>query len=351
MLYIESNSIRTVKFLFILISIFVSTNSFSKEIKPLVYLESHLHVFFNEQANTESANKNINAYIKQGTFSKAFVISPAYTVGYTKQINIDLSYREIFDQKTAELVQKHPNHLIGICGLYEYWNDGADVLNECLEYKGMIGVKIRLVSHENKHRLSDPVAFDNIVRALEVNQEKIKVVLIHTQGDYAYTSNHKSVHSESEVQQTLVEEVNDLKKLIELGARFPDIQFVVAHSLYSPKLVEVLSDLKQKNNLKNFWIEISTALDVLVTNFMEDDKNKKWEQYAKVWRKFGINKILFGSDSVLAQGGFYIWENQDLIPREYNNIANNKYLSKREKNLILNENGKQLIKKITKKRQ
>ncbi|MBC77525.1 MAG: hypothetical protein CME64_16090 [Halobacteriovoraceae bacterium] len=208
-----------------------------------------------------------------------------------------------FDQRTSELTQKHPGKFIGICGLNYSWekDDAVKRVSDCLNLPGMKGLKIHFYANENKELLRQS-------NAQEVVEETFKVI----------SKNNPVIlwHIDTEVPEG---EFNEIKYVFSLAKKYPNMNFVLAHSMSEPQKVDYLLGLEKKHGakLKNLYLETSAA---------------DHDEMMDAWKRFGLERVLFGSDNF-----------------NYNNNAINKFkkaFSKDEVNLIGNLNPESLLRKI-----
>lgn len=330
--------------LYICITMFVATPSQSNE-RP-ISLDSHLHFEFGRSGDPSRVIEKLEAYFQYSKAQKALAISPAYLVNEKFELFRGMRHlRDVFNQSTATVVSRFPDRLVGLCGLGHLWQDGSEVLSRCLSYEGMKGIKLRVVDNDDIERLTIPYIFNNLIRALDQNRDKVKVVLIHMPGAYPYNY-FRQYYDPNKLKQEYNDDVADIAKLIELGEMFPDIQFVVAHSMYSHVLVKELALMAKARRLRNFWIEVSQSLTHINPEHWRSGYHKKsWRNFVSAWRELGIDRILFGSDQVLGDNGILEIEDDQgkAFQDQLNSIVNNPYLTVKEKEGILRTNGQSLV--------
>ncbi|MBK7842486.1 MAG: amidohydrolase family protein [Bdellovibrionales bacterium] len=247
----------------------------------------------------------------------------------------------MFNQKTAELIRKHPDRLMGLCGLGHNWSDGAEITSMCLKNEGMIGIKLRISDDDSIERLTVSSIFNNVVRSIRKNRNKIRMILIHMPGNYPWVAANPTLHSAEVRNNEYSKDVKEIEKLIELGHLFPEIQFVVAHSQSSYELVDELSKRLKLRNLRNFWLETSTALTTLDSDrYKPIDEKDSWRKYAESWKRFGIDRVLFGSDQIIGERGVFEndYDSGERFKNEVSSILNSPFLRLDEKDSILGYN-------------
>ena len=118
------------------------------------------------------------------------------------------------------------------------------------------------------------------------------------------------------------------------------MEFIIAHSFYSPDMVALVSD-KRPSNL---WIEISTVTTNMLPHDQEEQKS--FNNYVESWRKFGFDRILFGSDSMvdpsqntLKEGDPFEFDDFDLIKTTLKNLERFP-LTPQERKALFQDNGR-----------
>jgi predicted TIM-barrel fold metal-dependent hydrolase len=299
-----------------------------------VSLDSHIH--FNLAPIGSELHSNtilrLDNMMKESWFEKAFILSGAY------QMPLEVSERiDELNKRTSEVISHYPNKLLGLCGIGfpETWSHAIQNLNKCLDYKQMIGIKIRSVDlDKNKNKLMGILKSTN----------KVKVVLIHFKNSNSLQLDLPATDEDAEnvneiisKERVLESDLLQFKAFVDIVKLFPTIQFIVAHSLYSPNQIMALANEIKNKKLNNVWMETSTALS-LYENGITQMRLALQEQYVNAWKVFGIEKILFGSD-VLNRTGFTLGSAKE----EYNDINSNKFLTEIERKMILQDNGKKMM--------
>jgi|GEM_PF-6540913 len=335
--------------LLVLISVFSHTSlSFAEGSKAAkVSLESHLHIFFPNRDTGGSYQKvkdQVVDFLESGRVGQALAISSSYLVGGSdvEEFAQTPQLREIFDSQVASLVEAHPMRLIGVCGFNQLWEDGKEVLGKCLAQPGMLGMKLRF----SNEKLSDPKILENIRSAIASHEKKMKFVLIHMPAEYPFVLSSPKSYNEKQRKEILKKDTIEIAALVELARKFPAIRFVVAHSMNSSELINELIRLVKKDKLRNLWIETSFALNQFIPDEnMPPGKRESWKAYAKAWREFGIDQVIFGSDQVIGQneniksGYDKGWRFDDQLKQ----LLANTFLTEEEKEKILKTNGAKFI--------
>ncbi len=309
------------------------------------YFDSHVHVFYSED-NKMAAEHFASFFSNEAKkVKKALIISPSYVIDSRfEQAGNEYPYRELRNKLTADLVAQDVSRFFGVCGMNHFWSDAVEVTSKCLKLPGMIGIKLRFSDGD---RLVDKNHFERIRLTLKENSKKAKVLLIHMPGEYPWAYYKKAIATSEEIKSARVMDNEDLDKLLALAKQFPLTQFVVAHSLNSFHLVEDLA--AKSKGVNNIWIEVSTSLTTLLSDWSPYElSSPSWENYAKAWRKFNIDKILFGSDQLVGEARYNLheYDGGEMFDQQSETIVRNPFLSEDEKNKILHENGRNFIEVI-----
>ena len=306
----------------ILLSLIVAVSTVSAaETRDYTFLDTHVHVEFSPSGES---GKYLEAYHELGFAKKAILISPSYNVKSENKFMNDLETALLADRKTSELTQQSPDRLVGLCGLRWKFNGADSVAKKCLELPGMKGVKLRYFPTESM------VPSIQMITKVLTDTAHVKIVLMH------FPLSIESV----EGRPLNTNDLQNIEELTKLAKKFPSTNWIMAHSFYSPELVSAIA----KKGLGNIWLEPSTLVSFLPRE--NAARILRLNQYAEAWRKFGIERILFGSDASIDEWPDYLelknaWpfdnfkavqtakDDFDLLP-----------LSREEKNKILNDNGR-----------
>jgi predicted TIM-barrel fold metal-dependent hydrolase len=272
----------------LLILSFISFAIFAAE-RPLL-LDAHLHYFpeddgfvkrppklepvYAEVDGLKYCSMNCGETIDQisykeimdkDQFKTSFLISPSFDIthGFSTVIpewRRDLKYVSIMDKRVSSLIQKEPDKYIGLCGYNSLWKPdfSLKMVSECLKLPGMKGLKV----HSHVGAISSKKSQQNLKDILDQNFKKGPgVILWH-----------------------LIEE-EELDYLLSILREYPNTKFIIAHSMYDPKMVErVLEKEKKEGRFNNLYLETSAT---------------KPEKMKESWVAFGMDRILYGSDNFI----------------------------------------------------
>ena len=336
-----------VRFLLICMTFYGTSTVSADQTFTNVYLDTHIHVLFEESNEDTTVESHLNDFLTSSQITKGIVLSPSYIIDERYEPFQGQDHlREIHNQKTADLVAKYPGKLIGLCGLNYIWKDGAEITEKCLANPQMVGIKIRVAGEEAVDRLTDKSTFDLITKSISHNRNKVRTVLIHMPDDYSWLNSTRSIRTEEELKREFKKNIAEIKKLVKIGKMFPEIQFIIAHSLNSYELINELTKQLKANNLKNFWIDVSTSLTNLIPDPMSGiSRMSTLEKFAEAWRRFGIRKILFGSDQITGLHSIYRSKHDQgsQFVKQYESITENPFLDLGEKYSILKYNGEKFF--------
>lgn len=288
--------------------------------------DSHLHVMFE---NRDLLNEHLTEYLNSTTAS-AFVISPSYLVnaGYSDDpdntesdpFSIE-SNRDSWNAQTAEIVRNYPSRLKGLCGIHWGWNDLSQVLNRCLLQKEMIGMKLRFDSPgiDGTERISNPIIFNRLSKALKSNPQ-VKVVLIHTAilslaPGILNGGDEKMEGVKVTKRELYTQDIYELESILRLARKFPQINFVIAHSFNSSHMVKQLA---KKQPPENVYIEVSVP-------YLLDTPQSEVKELYPSWKFFGMDRILYGTDIVLGDQQDDVEVNGQIIRLRIRDVLKRKF--------------------------
>jgi predicted TIM-barrel fold metal-dependent hydrolase len=222
---------------------------------------------------------NYQNFIKDDKVQTAFLISPSFTMKHRKSpIDIEgtnlseswkfqKKYISIMDKQTSDITQKYPGRFIGFCGLNYTWEptDAVKRVKNCLNLPGMKGIKMHSFSTTDELSLRVEKVQKVIEKTLsEVSKEK-PIVLWHIK---PVVDNHA-----------------EITVLFTMALKYPEIKFIIAHSMYGEKNIHYLLSLEDRNGkrLENLFLETSAS----DPNSLKD-----------AWIDFGLDRVLYGSDNM-----------------------------------------------------
>ena len=222
----------------------------------------------------------------------------------------------------------------------------------------MVGLKVRL----GEYHLEQPVVgfFNKLYETLKETEKKPAIILAHLPHGTTYRRlpGRPYYTEREEINYTHVLHLA-MDGVLAIAESFSDTQVVIAHSLYDPREVRYIADKVVEGKLKNVWIETSTSL---TSNFPFDAKEPNGENtydaFVRSWKYFGLDRILFGSDSLLGrieESAYWMFTEEYQLKDALKNfreqaskIKDLKNLTAEEKAQIFKVNGKVLIKKVLK---
>lgn len=239
-------------------------------------------------------------FVNSNKIKTAFLVSPSFHIEKKSEAfstalvwAADEKYISLMDAKTSEITQQYPGRFIGLCGLNYTWDteDGVSRVNKCLSMPGMKGIKMHSFTTNEDSPLGSEKSQVLVDKTLESVSNKKPIVLWHIKP--CGNDNSKPCNT------------NEIEFLFQMARKYPGISFVVAHSMYDSKDVEILMSLEQQSGsrLENLFLETSEADPTMMK---------------VVWKKFGLDRVLFGSD------------NYSLNDHSLNNLEKNSGLSDEE---------------------
>lgn len=317
---------RQLHTVFTFVALFLALSHSEAIEAPMYSLDAHVH--FNEFQH--SKNPGQLQFLKSNMFQHAILISPTY--GYWNGRKTDKGYEFLSSERSlrsieldvSRFIQKYPNRFVGACGLNLRWSDPIKNLKTCLNLPGMKGIKIH--SEDSGILVNTPSRFRKISDIFDkVHSQKPFVIWhLHTDDDELETSE-------------LIKK-SELAAVYQLAKKHSDITFILAHSLYSAKAVELWHSWEMNDTnkpLPNVFIEISTYY-ANIALFLEDEA-------VSAWRNFGMSRVLFGSD---ISDNYNDKSEHKRYTSVIENAVGKGQLSLEERNLILYENGEKLFRKF-----
>ena len=240
----------------------------------------------------------------------AFLISPSFHISKSDTPTIpermwsqDETNIPKMDARISELVQSHPDRLIGFCGMNYSWQTEESIarVNSCLQLPGMKGIKMHSYTADDKHQLKD--SQESVDKVLASVENKKPFILWHIK---PCGEDYKNC------------DLNEVNFVYEMAKRYPHILFIIAHSMYEPEAVQLLIDREKQDGvrLSNLFLETSEG----------DPKKMK-----QAWDDFGLDRLLFGSD------------NFNVNDHAFNKLNKESNFSEEELELIKNLNPKKLL--------
>ena len=183
----------------------------------------------------------------------------------------------IVDKRVSQITQDYPDRFIGICGLNYGWEikDAIKRVQYCLSLPGMKGIKLHSYPSKDQIFLKEKKAKSLIVNSFESIKEKSPIILWHI-------FHNNNLHCEKDSPSNCGREEIDF--LFKMANQYKNFTFIIAHSMYSVKAIDYLINLeKEQGKRKNIYLETSEA-----------NSN---ESLGKAWVRFGLDRILYGSDT------------------------------------------------------
>lgn len=221
--------------------------------------------------------EDLLALLDEANVERAVVLSTAYFAALPD--NAAMSAEN--DYAAAE-VAKHPDRLIPICGINPLRESAAEEVDRCIDELGMRGVKLHLAGSEVDLRQPDQVAA--LTAVFDRVSERGVPVLIHAADPNGITMT-----------------ADALWNLGVLIATHPDVRLAFAHCGSSGFDVETLNTLLFAFEASppvlspdNLWLDTSSCLA-----FFKDAPLSTKEEIVWRLRKWGLERVLFGSDYLL----------------------------------------------------
>lgn len=286
-----------------------------------VALDVHVH---DEMPGSEGfAHKRIDYLLTQRA-NHAFILSSSFL---WKDESLSGEILETM-KHTSELARENPTRLTGLCGIRLEWHKLQELTRNCLHMPYMRGLKLRMATGEKGITYFERP----LTELLRSNDNEIKVILMHLPTGFT-----KSRSSDIDTRHFILSEV---LTLVHLASSFPKTIFIVAHSFNNPSAVLALAKELRNKRLENIFLDISNVAgkskQVSCTEF-------QYSEYLQAWNELGLDKIVFGSD---IEGNDDLTMGMRTFDFEFESIHSNSFLSQKEKQQILFDNGIKLLRKV-----
>jgi predicted TIM-barrel fold metal-dependent hydrolase len=314
----------------------ISLSSLSPE-KDLCHknFDVHYHLPLEEQTvaaplsedGISIRNEIYRSEIKRATVGNqktVLFLTPTFSV--SEFVSADVIIRE--NLRISNLLQNF-DRAYGICGINHLHTNAELIANECIKLPKMIGFKLRGVNPSEPHLKS----FKALVKIADRHHA---LILTH----FTYGEQYHSAYRERSHEGIRAE----TRKLIEIMEDNSDARLIVAHSGV-PSFIgfEGMDEITEFNFARNIYIETS--------GFMHEDRRTNYQyrndihatsqiiaDYVRAWKRFGIERILFGSDTFFPHDPIV-----NFIMPQCEQLIKFTQLSEKEKQLILFENSKNLL--------
>ena len=208
----------------------------------------------------------------------------------------------------AAEVGKYPDRLIGFCGINPLYESAVGEIDRCLDLPGMVGVKLHLPG--SRVDLKQPDHVTALSAVFDKMQERDAPVLMHAGAALG-----------------LPLDADEFASLAIVLSTYSDVRLVLAHCTNDADRDEMeiwLAALAEPGLFveENLFVDITSCL-----NFYNDAPLSKKELMVWRLRKWGLERVLFGSD--------YLLLSPDATPAEALEIISSYPFTQTEIDLIL----------------
>lgn len=210
--------------------------------------------------------EDLIAQLDSASIDKAVVLALGY---WTLP---DDSNVEAENDFTASEVAKYPDRLIGFCGINPRFESALAEIDRCLAHPNMVGIKLQ----GGEYDWTDPVLVSSISAVLAKAGELDAPVLLHVNGPPLDSRSIENVFA------TLGANQNTRIVIAHAGgtADWETELYLIPQYLVPPLI-----------NPENLYMDLSSSL-----KFYQDAPLSKRELIVWRFRKWGIDKLFFGSD-------------------------------------------------------
>jgi predicted TIM-barrel fold metal-dependent hydrolase len=217
--------------------------------------------------------------LDEGNVRRAVILSAGYLgapVGWT-----DATHMAAENDFVAAEVARHPDRLLGFCGINPVVDGAADEIDRCLALPGMVGVKLHLEG--SGVNLTDPAHVAGLGAVFARVAERDAPVLIHVADERGYSLDNQRFAA-----------------LSEILLAHPTVRVAHAHcaNWIDDHGIETWLRLPRSGyNPETSYVDVSACL-----RFYSDAPLSHRELLVWRLRKWGIGHVLFGSDYFAADG-------------------------------------------------
>lgn len=208
--------------------------------------------------------------LNEANVERGVVLSPGYMAFP------DDSYPPVENDYVAEQIAEYPDRLLGFCGVNPRFPSAPDEVSRCLQLPGMLGVKLHLPGSEvDLHDAEQVAALSAVFDRIE--QEKAPVMM-HEGGLWSQPLDNES-----------------FVKLAEIITSHPSVRIAHAHCAGNTDDATIERWLRVEGSGwgENAYVDTSACL-----KFYKDAPLATRELIVWRFRKWGIERVLFGSDYI-----------------------------------------------------
>lgn len=275
--------------------------------KVLLTLDAHVHV---------EAGKGYEGALSNQFLGHSFLISSSYNINSSKSF----PNRSLNDQEVSKISTRYPLKFSGLCGVNLSWPDVADILAQCLNMPGMVGAKIHDLAEPDG--LVEKDKFKALREVINIMKSRDSLLLWHIKSDPAVDRGKLA---------------REIKEIVDNASLNGNIYFILAHAvdsldptLHLRMVVDAMKPLKKRP--KNLFIELSGTMDIC--------ENEPQKEKINLWKDFGFDYILLGSDSSSRS-----WPGQAMLEEELSVIKTSD-ISESSKEKILISNGLKILRTV-----
>lgn len=225
-----------------------------------------------------STAEDLIGRLDEAIIDKAVVLSRAFSLPSEGGVRSENRF------VSAE-VGKYPDRLFGFCGINPVLGDALDEVERCLDLSGMVGVAIHLpdsdVDLQNERHLA---GLNNIFDLLEVRRAPLMLQLGSATGLPLGSEERENLT------QILFAHPEVRTVLAQCAGPVDDGNIELWLQVFSSQLPEIVPD--------NLFLEVSGCME-----FFQDAPESKRETLVWRLRKWGLDRVFFGSDYLKISSG------------------------------------------------
>ena len=241
---------------------------------------------------------------------KVNIISNSCMISHSREANewenLKKNIEGIHDHVSG-IHQKHPNRVIGSCGVELTWPlDYLDKeLSRCLSLPGMKGIKIHVPHDNHKFHILNINVLKKIHRIFSIADKKRGFILWHL-------DIHKGESTQNEAFN-----FSSLNLVMKTLDTYPNVKLIIPHALHSMDGFKIINDIEEKSGKrKNLFIDLTdvernfyeTEFTIINNDGVEevvtkDVPKKYYYNFQRELQRFGTDRILFATDNFYYREG------------------------------------------------
>lgn len=248
------------------------------------------------------------------------------------------------DKRASNFASRSGGKVFGLCDIYLLSEYAIDEVKSCLEMPNMVGIgELQLNApgfgvHDDPefHLSKKSKVYERLVAILDLMKKtrKHSVIEIHFSNSTTGPKQEEAL------------------AVADLAAKYPEIDFVILHSglmqmIDLDGLKTIGRRMASRQSPRNVWTDTSGGImkdaDISLQGLRSCKTLERQAELAAVWREFGIDRVLFGTDMTFGPAG-YVDQAYVLLSRQV--FFSNPFLSADEKAQIARGNFERMASRL-----